>query len=263
MTAAPLLATPASPGDPAQAQTLDLSVLVLDPGGPEQASLLSSLRALLDRLSIAYEILVLGWRGPGAPADAPLPDAGRIQIAGGYGDALQAGFARARGQFILTMDADLAGGLDFISRLWSEREAADVTIASRYVPGGRAEMGAWRNLCSQALNTVFSRGLDVPIRDVSSGFRLYRTAVLREQHITSRDYDILQQTIVRAFAEGWRVREVPFTYQPTPGGSSHGRVFDVGRAWVKTFGQLWLLRNSILAAEYDERAHDSGIPLLR
>ena len=265
MTAAPLPTTPTSPGDPASAPTLDLTVLVLaERDGLELASLLPSLRVILDRLSIAYEIVVVGWRGDRAAADgAAALGLDSIQIGGGYGDALQAGFARARGEFILTMDADLAGGADFITRLWREREAADVTIASRYVPGGRAAMGTWRNLCSRALNAAFSRGLDVPIRDVSSGFRLYRAAVLREQRIDSRDYDILQQTIVRAFAEGWRVREVPFTYQPLPGGSSHGRVLDVGRAWLKTFGQLWLLRNSILAADYDDRAHDSRIPLQR
>lgn len=265
MTAVPLPAAPTSLDDPARAPTLDLSVLVLaDRDGLELASLLPSLRTLLDRLAIAYEIVVLGWRGDRVATEgAAAFGAESIQVRGGYGDALQAGFARARGRFILTMDADLAGGTDFITQLWMEREAADVTIASRYAPGGRAAMGAWRNLCSRALNAVFSRGLDVPIRDVSSGFRLYRAAVLREQRITSRDYDILQQTIVRAFAEGWRVREVPFTYQPLPGGSSHGRVLDVGRAWLKTFGQLWLLRNSILAADYDDRAHDSRIPLQR
>ena len=71
---------------------------------------------------------------------------------------------------------------------------------------------------------LFSRGLDVPIRDLSSGFRLYRSAVIREQHITSRDFDVLQQIVVQAFAEGWRVREVPFNYQPREHGSSSARV---------------------------------------
>ena len=86
---------------------------------------------------------------------------------------------------------------------------------------------------------------------------------IREQHITSRDFDILQQTIVQAFAEGWRVREVPFVYRPSRQGSSNRRVLQVGFAWIRTFGELWLLRNSILAADYDDRAHDSRIFLQR
>ena len=162
------------------------------------------------------------------------------------------------------MDADLSHPPDVIERLWVERDMADVTIASRYVPGGKADMGTGRYVCSRLLNAVFSRGLDVPIRDLSSGFRLYRAAVIREQHITSRDFDILQQTIVQAFAEGWRVREVPFVLSaeqaaeaPIDGSCRSGC------AWIRTFGELWLLRNSILAADYDDRAHDSRIFLQR
>jgi SAM-dependent methyltransferase len=103
----------------------------------------------------------------------------------------------------------------------------------------------------------------VPIKDLSSGFRLYRASAIREQRITSRDFDVLQQILVQAFAEGWRVQEVPFTYQPRKYGSSNARVLRVGIACLRTFGQLWKLRNSILAADYDDRAHDSRIFLQR
>ena len=92
---------------------------------------------------------------------------------------------------------------------------------------------------------------------------MYRSAVIREQHITTRDFDVLQQIVVQAFADGWRVREMPFTYQPREHGSSSARVFRVGMACLRTFGQLWKLRNSILAADYDDRAHDSRIFLQR
>jgi SAM-dependent methyltransferase len=103
----------------------------------------------------------------------------------------------------------------------------------------------------------------VPIRDLSSGFRLYNAEVLRQQTHTASGFDILQQIVVRAYAEGWRVQEIPFAYGPREHGSSHGRVLSVGRACLYTFGELWLLRNSILAADYDDRAHDSRIYLQR
>ena len=41
---------------------------------------------------------------------------------------------------------------------------------------------------------------------------------------------MLQQIVVQAFAEGWRVREVPFHYQPREHGSSSARVLP-RRAW--------------------------------
>jgi SAM-dependent methyltransferase len=249
---------------PAQG-SLDLTVLVQDADERGQlAVLLPQLVALLDRLGIAYEVCLL-VRDAGARMEeaAAAHGARVVVVSAGYGAALTTGFANAAGDYILTMDADLSHPPDFIERLWAEREEADVTIASRYVPGGAADMGIARYACSRVLNAVFSRGLDVPIRDLSSGFRLYRADVIREQHLTSRDLDILQQIVVQAFAEGWRVREVPFRYRPSKTGESHRRVVRVGWRLLETFGELWMLRNSILAADYDNRAHDSRIPLQR
>jgi SAM-dependent methyltransferase len=68
---------------------------------------------------------------------------------------------------------------------------------------------------------------------------------------------------VRAFAEGWAIKEVPFEYAPRATGRSHARLFAFGRAYLKTFWALWKLRNSILAADYDDRAYDSPIWLQR
>src|SRR5262249_24669934 len=67
----------------------------------------------------------------------------------------------------------------------------------------------------------------------------------------------------RAHAEGWRVAEVPFVYKPRIHGSSHARLFKFGLAYLRTFWSLWGLRNSIVAADYDDRAYDSAIPLQR
>jgi SAM-dependent methyltransferase len=185
-----------------------------------------------------------------------------VQNERGYAAALKAGFAASRGDYVLTMDADASHPPAFIEDLWKSRHDADVTIASRYVRGGRAQMSASRYYLSRVLNAFFRIGLDVPIRDLSSGFRLYNRAVLQPQY-AARDFDIMQEIIVKAYADGWRVQEMPFTYAPREHGSSHARVWRVGRACLGTFGKMWLLRNSILAADYDDRAHDSRIPLQR
>jgi glycosyltransferase involved in cell wall biosynthesis len=52
-----------------------------------------------------------------------------------YGTALQAGFDRAIGEFIIVMDADQKN-LTFLRYLWEARFTADVVIASRYISGG-------------------------------------------------------------------------------------------------------------------------------
>lgn len=245
---------------------VDLSIVIpaLDEGD-NLAIILPQLRDLLRALGLRYEVLIVTQRtDPRTASAAALIDARVIeQTDTGYGGALVEGFASARGAYVLTMDADTSHRPAFVESLWSRRHDAEVSIASRYIPGGRAHMPATRFVLSRVLNWFFSVGLDVPIRDLSSGFRLYNAVVLRHQAYSARDFDILQQIVVKAFAEGWKVQEVPFTYEPREHGSSHGRVLRVGRACLATFGQLWKLRNSILAADYDDRAHDSRIPLQR
>lgn len=243
-----------------------LSVVLPALGEAENlAILLPELRAILTGLGVPYQVLIVTAPGDERAKTVAVANHAELveQQEPGYGGALLAGFARARGDYVLTMDADTSHPPEFITALWQGRHEAEVTIASRYVPGGRADMPATRRVLSRVLNWFFSVGIDVPIRDLSSGFRLYRRAVLSQETYTARDFDILQQIVVKAYVEGWRVREVPFAYAPREQGSSHARVFRVGRACLGTFWQLWKLRNSILAADYDDRAHDSRIPLQR
>ena len=124
-------------------------------------------------------------------------------------------------------------------------------------------MSVVRKLLSRALNGVFARGLALGITDMSSGFRLYDRRVFAGQDYGARDFDILQEILVKAYADGWRISEVPFRYTPRVHGTSHARVIPFGIAYLRTFRSLWRLRNSILSADYDDRAFDSRIPLQR
>ena len=245
---------------------IELSVVIpaLDDGA-SLALILPGLRGALDALHITYEILVVTTTADDATRSAVASAGGEILVPAdpGYGGALTAGFARAQGEYILTMDADISDRPAFVEDLWRRRADAEVTIASRYVRGGRADMPPGRRVLSRALNWLSAHGLSVPIRDLSSGFRLYKSAVLRQQTHTTLDFDILQQIVVRAYADGWRVQEVPFVYTPREQGSSHRRAPRVAAASLRTLPELWMLRNSILAADYDDRAHDSRIYLQR
>src|SRR5436190_5856585 len=226
--------------------SLDLSILVQDVEDAHQLTrLLPSFVTLFTRLGLRYEILLLVGHANDAIRNAAAQHAAQVvDVPSEYGTALAIGIGCTAGAYVLTVDADLSEASQVAEQLWNERDRADVTIASRYVDGGAAVVSRLRYLSSRTLNAVFSRGLDVPIRDLSSGVRLYRRAVFSGQEIAGRGLEVLQQTIVRAFAEGWQVREIPFTYRATRTGLSHRRILPVGWAWTKTLGELWLLRNS-------------------
>lgn len=229
------------------------------------AILLPMLREELQRISVPSEIVVV-CREPD-PRTWSVIENNRVKLVKqerpGYGGALQAGFAEAAGEWILTMDADLSHRPTFVGDLWRQRDAADFIIASRYVEGGSADMPRDRYLMSRVLNESFRSGLALDLRDLSSGFRLFRRRIVDGMPISASHFAAVQEIVVRAVADGWTVTEVPFSYAPREHGDSKARALNFGPEYLRTFGSLWKLRNSVASADYDYRAHDSRIPLQR
>jgi len=244
----------------------DLAVVI--PARNERENLellLPALRETLDGLGVRWEILVVDGGSSDGTAEAASHRGARIirQDAPGYGGALLTGFAAASAPWVVTMDPDCSHRPVFIEEFWRHRDEAELLIASRYVAGGQADMGAVRRLLSHVLNRTYARALSLELRDLSSGFRLYRRSVLNNLAVTARDFDFLQEILLRVHAQGWRIREVPFHYTARRAGRSLGRIFAFGWAYLKTLLRMWRLRNSVAAADYDHRAFDSPIPLQR
>jgi SAM-dependent methyltransferase len=245
----------------------DLSAIVPATAPPFQDldTFLGELTEALEQLDVMFEVLLVAHVPDRELTEMAETRGARLVSAAGarYGTVLAAGFAASSGNYLLTLDADLLNLPTTIAEMWSRRGEAEVTIASRYVQGGRATMPLGRRLLSRLLNAVFSRGLSLRIRDMSSGVRLYRADLVRGHEYKASDFDILQEILVRAYMDGWRVQEIPFDYRARRPGSTTRRLFGFGLAYARTLGSLWKTRNSILAADYDDRAHDSPVPLQR
>jgi dolichol-phosphate mannosyltransferase len=245
---------------------LDLSVVIpaLDEGesiGP----LLGGIARELDRLGVASELILVDGGSMDDTCEVASKAGAHVhrQTQPGYGQALREGFAEARGDFVMTLDADGSHSPDFLDGMWHAREGADVVIASRYVAGGAAEMTAVRLLLSRVLNLVFRRGISMPLADLSSGYRLYRRSILAELPLAATGFDLLPEIVIRANSAGFRIVEVPFRYRPRRAGRSHVHLVAFGFAYASTFMRMWRLRNSIASGDYDRRAYDSVIPLQR
>jgi dolichol-phosphate mannosyltransferase len=227
--------------------------------------LLPALWDILNSIGLRAEIIVIDGGSTDGTEDAAVTRGAQLvrQSERGYGAALQAGFGAARAPFVLTMDADLSHRPSFIAEMWQARSRADLVIASRYVPGGKAEMSTFRRLLSKTLNVVYARLLSLPYKDLSSGFRLYRLDAVQELLLKARDFDVLEEILLRVYAEGWSITELPFRYMSRGSGHSHAKLLKFAVAYLKTLVRMWRLRNSVDSADYDYRAFNSPIWLQR
>lgn len=212
--------------------------------GTNLESLLPAVHEVLRGLDVDAEIIVID--GGSRDRTRSIAEAQGalvvMQQEPGYGGALLAGFASTSARYIVTMDADLSHRPIFIEEFWKRREEAEVLIASRYVGGGKAEMSRFRWFLSMLLNRTYSRLLALPLRDLSSGFRMYRRDVLTRLEPVARDFDFLEEVLILVYNQGWRVIEIPFHYMPRGAGRSHAKLFRFGWAYSKTLWRMWRLR---------------------
>jgi len=230
-----------------ESPSLDLSIII--PALNEAGNIGPLVTRCLDtiaRLNVTAEILVVDGGSHDGTKDEARAAGGRViaQEGRGYGGALRSDFNAARGRHVQTMDSDLSHEPEVIVSLWEARDRADIVIASRYVPGGGAEMSASRAVLSRILNVVFTKAFRLAIHDISSGFRLYRRQALARISFHASDFDVLEEILILIVNQGGTLTEVPFQYRPRQAGKSHAKLIKFGLAYCRTFYKMWRLRSA-------------------
>ena len=135
----------------------------------------------------------------------------------GLGASFRRGFAAVApdAAYVVTMDADLNHQPEEIPRLLETalRLDSDVLVGSRFVNGGRSDgTPLWKLALSRTLGVVMRGRFGVPIHDKSSGFRVYRAAVLERLPYRGADFAFLPEMLVMAWRQGMRVAEAPIHF---------------------------------------------------
>jgi glycosyltransferase involved in cell wall biosynthesis len=159
----------------------------------------------------------------------------------GLGSAYRAGFdwGLRRGYEAFTeMDADLSHDPADLPRLLRTLEGADVVIGSRYVPGGAIrDWPLSRRWLSEGGNRYVRLATAMPVSDATSGYRVFRRAVLEALVLTSlrsEGYCFQIETALRAWRAGFRVVEIPITFVERRQGASKISRRIVAEAVVRT-----------------------------
>jgi dolichol-phosphate mannosyltransferase len=146
----------------------------------------------------------------------------------GLGTAYRAGFARALdegAQVVAQMDADFSHSPDALPTFVAALAEADVVFGSRYVPGGRLDE-RWsraRVALSRFGNTYARTILNLPLRDVTGGFRVWRAPALAAMpldRIRSNGYVFQVEMAYVAHRLGFQILELPITFEDRRWGRS-------------------------------------------
>ncbi len=176
-----------------------------------------------------------------------------------YGGHLRAAVQAARGQWLVTLDHPTPDDAPLVFAFWHRRQEADVLIASRYVWGGSAVMPFMRQVLSRGLNRLYRWALDVPVHDLSSDRRMYRTRVIQQLAIEHDDFEVLMEVLLKFMSKGGRVLEVPWHFQSEHYRQRPNTALRLITSSLATLRQMHYLRNGIAFADYDYRAYDSRI----
>jgi glycosyltransferase involved in cell wall biosynthesis len=137
----------------------------------------------------------------------------------GYGSAYLAGFAAARGEYVVMLDADLTYPFDKVPDfVESLRDGAQLVMGDRM---DNIQPGAmhWVNryignpLLSGTLNLFFRTG----IRDAHCGMRGFRRDILPTLDLRTTGMEFASEMVIRASKEKLDIREFPISYAPRGG----------------------------------------------
>jgi hypothetical protein len=139
----------------------------------------------------------------------------------GYGSAYLAGFAAARGRYLVMADADLTYDFADIPRFLAElEEGADLVVGDRM---GNIEPGAmpWlhRYVGNPVLTGILNLFFHTGVRDAHCGMRALRRSVLPVLDLRATGMEFASEMVIRAANQRLEIRQVPIRYHPRGGES--------------------------------------------
>jgi glycosyltransferase involved in cell wall biosynthesis len=145
-----------------------------------------------------------------------------LMIHGGKGMGLRAGFAKALGDIIMTIDSDGSHCPEELPRLLYPilDGKADLVIGSRYLHARKVAAKKLNIFGVKLFNLILQMFIGVYVTDSQSGYRAMRRGVLDIQHLKSCGYEIETEMLVKTVKSRFRVFEVPISFKQRTYGSS-------------------------------------------
>ena len=179
--------------------------------------------AVLEREGIRGEVIVADNASEDGSSELASAAGARVVLEPrrGYGSAYLAGFAAARGEYIVMADADLTYDFDDIPRFVDALHGgAEMVIGDRMdniQPGAMPWLHRYvgNPLLTGLLNLFFRTG----VKDAHCGMRALRRDVLPRLDLRTTGMEFASEMVIRAAKERLQIAEFPIEYHPRGGES--------------------------------------------
>lgn len=192
--ASPLPASLARCGEFFLSRSVGAEIIVCDDGSTDGTAAAYA-RAVEDlpRTQLRYRYLDLPHRGKGA--------------------AIRAGVAAAVGDPIVFLDADLTIPVETIDQLTAALAAgADISVASRYVPGSVVDRPWWRTVMGWVFRACVHAIVPIAVNDTQCGGKMYTAEAAKDLFARSllEGFSFDAEVLYLAQRRGYRIVEIPF-----------------------------------------------------
>ena len=209
---------------------LDLDILVVDDNSPDGTG------RIADDLASAH---------PGRLS--VMHRSGKLGLSSAYLQAFRSLFDSGV-DFIAHMDCDFSHDPAVLVEMTRRIETCDVVFGSRYIPGGSTDVRwpLWRKALSAWGNFYARTILDLPIRDVTGGFRMWRRETLQSmplERVKSSGYIFTVEMAYLAHCLGFKISETPIYFADRRWGKSKMSFKIQAEAAVRVWSVLWTYRD--------------------
>jgi dolichol-phosphate mannosyltransferase len=210
--------------------SLDLAVLVVDDHSPDGTG------ALADELSNLHPGRVF-----------VLHRAGKLGLRSAYIEGFQKAFDLGT-DAVVQMDADFSHDPAVLNGMARCIASCDVVIGSRYIRGGSLDerWPVWRKFLSAFGNAYARTILAFPLRDVTTGYRMWRREALKMMplaRIRSNGYIFLVEMAYVAYLMKFKISEVPIHFADRRWGKSKMSLKIQLEAAVRIWDVWWHYRD--------------------
>ena len=208
----------------------EISVSVVIPVFNEELTIgdiVARTRSTLEQIKLPYEVLVVDDGSVDRSAEISQASEAHVlrETHQGKGRALRLGFKRAKGDVIVTLDADGSHQPEEIPLVlrYIMKNKVDFVVGSRFLFNthiNNAKIPNVNRIGNRMFNNLIRLLTGVKISDSQSGFRAIRSSILKKMKLNSRGYEVESEMLVKALKMGVRATEIPISFEQRTIGKS-------------------------------------------